>query len=182
MDLLSLVSGLHFPRELTFTAKHQVLNAFVTSLAFSPDGKSMLSGSSDGTIALWDVQTFTEIDRLITDVSFAPVEDIAISADSRLLASASRFGEPYLWNRDTNVPERLELSRGGKTIAALARIAFRPGSSLLVGGSTSDGSIVLWDTETKSQIGDPILGHPDSTVTDIEISPDGRWLVSSDSN
>jgi WD40 repeat protein len=68
---------------------------FVISVAFSPDGQMLASGSYDKTIKLWDVQSGQEVRtfRGHTDL----VTSVAFSPDGRLLASASQDGTVRLW-------------------------------------------------------------------------------------
>ena len=76
--------------------KHQAL---VWTLAFSPDGKTLASGSADNNVVIWDVPTGED---LMTLKHNGTVEALRFSPDGRLLASASHEpsrGSVCLWRR-----------------------------------------------------------------------------------
>ena len=67
----------------------------IFSLAFSPDGKILASGSYDNTVKLWDVKTKQEITTLTGHSD--DVESVAFSPDGKTLASGSRDDTIKLW-------------------------------------------------------------------------------------
>jgi WD40 repeat protein len=69
---------------------------WVGSVAFSPDGRLLASGSGDNTIKLWDVASGSEV-RTLTGHTKG-VNSVAFSPDGRLLASGSGDGTIRLWD------------------------------------------------------------------------------------
>jgi WD40 repeat protein len=57
-------------------------------------------------------------------------------------------------------------------------VAFSPDGKLLATAG-NDGSTVLWDLATRTQVGRPLRPHPDFSVDQVAFSPDGRTLASS---
>lgn len=72
---------------------------WVTSLAFSPDGRIVASGSGDNTVKLWDVATGREL-RTLNGHS-GKVTSVAFSADGKTLLSSSEDGRTNLWDANS---------------------------------------------------------------------------------
>src|SRR5262245_59628321 len=70
--------------------------SYIQSVAFSPDGKSIASGSWDNTIKLWDVATGREL-RSLSGHSHS-VNSVAFSPDGKMLANGGYDGSVKLWN------------------------------------------------------------------------------------
>jgi small GTP-binding protein len=141
----------------------------VNSVAFSPDGVLLASGSSDNTIRLWNVQTGQLIRSLEGHTSW--VFSVAFSPDGVLLGSASHDNTLQLWNVQTG---QLIRSLEGHTSWVFS-VAFSPDGGVLAGAS-NDGTIRLWDRLSGRQLG-LLEGHT-GPVLCISVSADGRLLAS----
>ena len=143
------------------------------SLALSPDGSKALSGSVDGTLIYWDLENGEIIHRMYThpDSNWA----LAISPDGRTaLSDASDLGV-ILWDLESG-EEILRLERAdvvGDT--GSTGMAYLPdGRSAVV---ESDGALIHWDLESGEEI--LRIGRHDALRTRIEISPDGKLMLTS---
>lgn len=146
----------------------------VRSVAVSPDGRAIASGSFDGTIKIWNLETGALI-RTLTDHSDAGemVSSVAIAPNGTLLASSSNGygGTIKIWNLATG--ELLYTIAG--TSLGISSIAISPDSQLLASGS-EEGNIQLWNLESGEAIG-TFSGHL-GTVFSVVFSPDGQTLAS----
>ncbi len=152
-------------KELALLTGH---TAEVLSVAFSPDGKTLASGSFDSTIRLWDVQTGELLKTLIehTNVVFS----LAFNPDGKTLASGSHDGLIHL--SDVQTGRILKTTEHTDWVMS---VAFSPDGKTLASGS-KDSTIQLWDTET-NRVQQISVGHT-SWVTSVAFSPDGKTLVS----
>ena len=156
----------------------------VNSVAFSPDGHTLASGSDDGTVALWDIGDPTHprpLSQPLTGTGIAAVASVAFSPDGHMLASGDADGTVRLWDvTDPAHPRPLgQPPLTGTGSAALDSLAFSPDGHTLASGD-DDGTVALWD------IGDPThpsaLGQPltsgGTAVDSVAFSPDGHTLAS----
>ena len=178
LSSLAVVHALPSPASPYHVATLEISTGQVTSVAFSPNGATLASGSNS-TIHLWDVATKTNFAALsghpwsILALSFSP--------DGKILASGSEVSTVKLWNLATGID-----------IATLAHdsnvwsVAFSPDGTILASGSwdrtiklwgrPGDGTGTLWDILTGASI--TILeGHTDE-IYSVAFSPDGTILAS----
>ena len=154
----------------------------VYSVAFSPDGKTLASGSDDNTVRLWRVDT-GETERILTGhagefegidngpSSIEGVKSVAFSPDGKTLASGGGDNVIHLWDMGTG---KRKMTLTGHTHWVFS-LAFSPDGKTLASGSV-DSDIRLWDPHT-GQHKKTLTGHGD-WVRSIEFSSDGKTLVS----
>jgi WD40 repeat protein len=142
---------------------------WVLSVAFSPDGHTLASGSFDQTIRLWDRHTGMCLKILQGHTNW--IHSVAFSPDGQLLASASSDQTIQIW--DTATGDRLKTLVGH--YSHVWSVAFSPDGQFLASGG--DASVVkLWNLEGKCL--HTLQGHT-QRVYSIAFSPDGKTLVSS---
>jgi WD40 repeat protein len=139
----------------------------VTSLALTPDGRRLVTGSADEAARLWNVTTGDEL-RVFRGHTGAVVA-VAFSANGSRVATASADSTARVWNMSSSSPHTLE----GHT-EALTSVRFSPDGRRVVTASI-DGQVRNWPVSGSLE---PVAfrGHV-SVVADARFSPDGRWVV-----
>jgi RNA polymerase sigma factor (sigma-70 family) len=165
----------------------------VNAVAFSPDGKSLASGSMDATLKIWDVATSEE--KRTVQCPNIYVVAVAFSPDGATLAAAGgaapaafdrtirwsfdevpkderylrEIGEIKLWDVATGTERRIYQGDTGRVNS----IAFRPDGAVLAAG-LREGTIRLWDVATgRERACFPGNGQ----VKAVAFSPDGKALA-----
>ncbi len=143
--------------------------AAVDSVAFSPDGSTLASGSRDGSVRLWSMSTRRPTAVLRSD-DFGEVWSVAFSPWSKIVAGGGYDGTGRLW--DTATSEN-PITLKGHT-GPIWSITFSPdGKSLATGGD--DGTVRVWNAGTGQ-------GYVPRTFTGkiraVAFSPDGKTVAS----
>ncbi|MBO1350910.1 MAG: trypsin-like peptidase domain-containing protein [Hormoscilla sp. GUM202] len=141
----------------------------VTSVAISPDGKLLASGSWDKTIKIWNLGSGRLL-RTLTGHSNLVIS-VAISPDGQLLASGSNDKTIKIWNLGSG---RLLRTLTGDSDWVWS-VAISPDGQLLASGSR-DKTIKIWNLGS-SRLLRTLTGHSYS-VTSVAFSPDGQLLAS----
>lgn len=144
----------------------------VEAVAFSPDGLTIASGSSDHTVRLWDGRTGKLLVQPLRGHTDS-VMSITFSPDSRLLASASADKTIRIWDRGTGKQIGLPLDGHDNWVMG---VAFSPSGKMLASASW-DNSVRLWNVMTGQQMGEPLKDHT-ADVWSVTFSPDGSRLAS----
>jgi WD40 repeat protein len=149
----------------------------VTSIAFSPDGKTLASASCDKTTKLWDTATGKELSTLKGHTE--EVVSVAFSPDGKVLASGDgdvMKGTIKLWD----VATRKEITILHRDQGAVTSLAFSPDGTMLASGYF-DQTIKLWDTKTwKAKITLKSHALAPQLVNSVDFSPEGKSLASGD--
>ena len=155
----------------------------VNSVAYSPDGQLLASGSSDRTIKVWR-QDGTFIKSLAipydSNNQLTNVRSVAISTDGTLIAAGveqynastqTEFGAVQLW-RILDGQLARNFTGYGQVVNS---VAFSPDGQFLASGS-SDRSVKIWRVSN----GTLVSSRFDHTqrVNAVAFSPNGQWLVS----
>ncbi|MBM4042141.1 MAG: hypothetical protein FJ290_26895 [Planctomycetes bacterium] len=144
----------------------------VFSVAFSPDGTRLASGSLDGTIRLWDLRQ-PNAAPLILEGHTGWVYSVGFSADGTRLASGSLDGTIRLW--DLRQPNAAPLILEGHT-GWVYSVGFSADGTRLASGSADD-TIRLWDLGQRNSAPLILHGHQ-GTVYSVAFSSDGTRLAS----
>ena len=140
----------------------------ITSVAYSPDGTMLASGSNGGTVKLWNMATRTDIG------TFGNGRSVAFSPDGTMLVTGGTaggtIGTVRLWDLTTR--EQISSLRHGRWVES---VAFSPDGTTVASGS-QDGTIYLWNAATSEHIG-TLAGHT-GWVRSLTFSPNGKTIAS----
>jgi hypothetical protein len=178
----------------------------VNSMAFHPDGKTLISGGWDRTVRFWDLSTGRLLKTMVTSTGFQS------SADGRTLITGIDLNQIAVWDfakgrmfgtvrvgglgavspDGTRLVSGSTASDGGMKVIQLPsgrtvwkndghdgqvrEVAWSPNGQFVVSGG-DDGTVRVWNAET----GEPqrVL-EPGAQVMSIAVAPDGRLVTSGD--
>ncbi|MBI2301068.1 MAG: hypothetical protein HYU66_19325 [Armatimonadetes bacterium] len=141
----------------------------VHSVAYSPTGDRIVSGSDDGTARVWNAATGAELTCLrghqgsVLGVAFSPAGD--------RIASGSNDHTVRVW--DVTTGAELACFRGHRYGAT--SVAFSPAGDRIVSGGRHH-TVLVWDAATGAELA-RFVGHQ-HVVTSVGFSPAGERIVS----
>ncbi len=141
----------------------------VSGLAFSPDGKKLISGSGDNTAIIWDVDEKSRLHRLEghRDV----IDAVGFTPDGARAVTGSKDSTLRLWRVADDA--LLRAMKGHK--AGVFRLAVSPRDGSIASGDRS-GAIRLWDGKTGAF--KKVFANQGILVGSLRFSPDGGLLLS----
>ena len=142
----------------------------VSEIAFSPDGKTIVSCGYDNTIRFWDVEQGTHLRKIDTDQK--SINDMALSPDGQTLTGVS-YRTINQWDVETGKKLRTILTPDNS--GTLFSMALSPNGTMIATGGNS-ATVYLWDMANPTQIRE-LKGHS-SDISNVVFSSDGRTLAS----
>jgi WD40 repeat protein len=146
---------------------------WMSSLAFSPDGKQLVSGHALREAWIWDLATATELHKLKHG---GTVRAVAFTADGQMVATGAADDSARLWKADSGTEVVRCVGHNGQVLA----VALSPDGKLLATAGLRGRGIRLWDIAT----GLPLVefGGNEAFFTALAFAPDSKTLISAGSN
>jgi WD40 repeat protein len=162
----------------------------IQSVAFSGDGRRIVSGGFDSAVRLWNAQTLAPIGAVSANRSdehgkVVPYQvwSVAFSPDGHQIASGSGFdldaaGQNnliQLWNVEPILSPNGPPIRGQEGGWNILSVGFSPGGERIVSGSF-DGTVRLWNSVTREEEGDPMSGDQ-NPVFSVAFANHHQWIA-----
>jgi WD40 repeat protein len=160
---------------------------FVTTVAFSPDGKKLALGRFNGTAEIWDTQTGRRLKSLPASRDNSDqIWSVAFTTDGKKLIAGSRDSGAFLWDAETGRMLRTFLYEGLAGHVHLAGVAVSHDGATVIGGlamhavSSGDAGpergIKVWNAAT-GKLRFTLREH-DGGIGGLAFSADDRWIIS----
>ncbi|KAL0947042.1 hypothetical protein HGRIS_013187 [Hohenbuehelia grisea] len=152
------------------------------SVAFSPDGTKIVSGSYDGAVRVWDVERGEQVCTLLEDHEHGGVMSVAFSLDGTKLMSGFENDTIRVWDVETGEQVGVTLEGHGRWVDSPA-VAFSPDGTKIAHASGPDNAkrVRVWGVETGEELGVAPEVHK-QLVSSVAFSPDGTKIVSMSSD
>jgi mono/diheme cytochrome c family protein len=172
-NFAELIRGVGTPTETTASTRGVGVpfrghSATVNCVALSADARRAVSGSDDGTVRLWDIDTGIELTCLHGSGAILAV---TLSSDGNLLLAAGRDRLVRLW--DLRTAKQVRVFAGHTD--SIHCVAFSPDGTRAVSGG-DDRSLHVWDLLGKKE--SAVLATHTDAITNVAWSRDGSHLLS----
>ena len=142
----------------------------VNTVAVTADGRLAVSGSSDKSLKVWDLERGVELRSLRGHAD--TVEKVVITPDGRRVVSASGDKTIRVWDIESG--EQLHNLHGSQSI--ITNLMLAPDGHRIISSSFEDQTIKIWDIESGKLL-NTLRGH-NSFVAGFAITPDEQLVVS----
>jgi WD40 repeat protein/transcriptional regulator with XRE-family HTH domain len=163
--VLAAVARLPQTRRI-FTGHDNIIH----SVAFAPDGKTLLTASDDGSARLWNIQSSESIGNLSAGGQLNRLLAAAFSPDGRFVLLGGTMNIAGLWEIRTGQRIRTFEGHGGPVTS----VAFSPDGKYGLTGS-ADKTARLWDLQSGQTV-QTFTGHT-GAVNHVAFSPDGKLVL-----
>jgi WD40 repeat protein/energy-coupling factor transporter ATP-binding protein EcfA2 len=173
-DIIIFNNSNQIIKKIKYKFENPDLGGRIIAVAFSRDGKKIITGSDDNNLQLWDwesgklLKVFKGHTGTVTSVAFSPSEDKIISgSDDKTLR---------LWDLEG---KSLQVFQGHEaditnSDSGVTEVAFSPDGNRIVSAG-NDNTLRLWDLQGKQLA--VYRGH-EKSVTSVAFSPDGKTIIS----
>lgn len=151
----------------------------ISSAAYSPDGKQIVTANFEGTVHIWDAVTGQEIRQLRGHSAY--VQTAAFSPDGKQIITTGGDGTARIWDATTGAQLRLLTEDTGRVLSA----AFSPdGKSIVTAGceriagldNCFAATVRVWDAAPKPEV-TQLGGYGSAGFSSAVYSPNGQFIV-----
>jgi len=139
----------------------------VTSVALSPDGKTVVTASRDRTAQLWDVATGRRGPTLVHERT---VNSVAFSPDGKFVLTGGVDLKAQIWDATTGQPSGPVMTHPDEILCVTFSLE---GQTVLT--ICADGTVHCWDAATGQRRGRTLTKQ--GTVRSVAFSPDGKTVI-----
>ena len=140
----------------------------ILAVAYSPDGRRIVTGSADNSARVWDSETGQELFPLTGHSD--SVRSVAFSSDGQRIVTGSWDRTIRVWEAATGRPLRSIVANGKEVFS----VAFSPDGQRIVSGGQEETARV-WDANSGNELF-PLEGHT-NLVWAVAFSTDGQRIV-----
>jgi WD40 repeat protein len=145
-------------------------------LAYSPDGRHIVTGQTVGMLRQWDSATGKPVGAPMEGHT-SEINGIGFTADGQTMATASGDGTMRLWNTQTGAP----LNPDPQQVDPLAGVAVGPGGEIFTGGKND--TIRTWDPQSGQLLAtQQVFVDQTATITDVAFDRSGSLFAASGDN